>query len=318
MPNLPIQLGGLPITTITQGMTWAALGMVVDGKPSLRMIVQAKDGEAATLLTKISRDSLDQLTKLSRESLGNEAMTTIIDKLELKAQGDRLTAEIDLGNAAQLAANPIERMREAARRSQCVNNLKQIGLAMHNYHSTYNTFPPAYNTSKDGKPLLSWRVHILPYLEHKALYDEFHLDEPWDSTHNKTLILRMPTTYTCNSASTKLAREGKTTYLTPRGPATIFPGATAIKFQDITDGTSNTILTIDAGNAAATFWTKPDDWDVTVGVLEPAKIFDHHPDGTDVGLADGSVRFLKNTITLKTLQALITRNGGEVVTSDDY
>ncbi len=77
-----------------------------------------------------------------------------------------------------------------------MNNLKQIGLAMHNYESTFGTFPPAYIADKaTGKPLLSWRVAILPFLEQDALYKQFHLDEPWDSAHNKTLIARMPPVY---------------------------------------------------------------------------------------------------------------------------
>ena len=80
-----------------------------------------------------------------------------------QAQGDRITLEADLEKTAELVAVPIRQAREAARRSQCTNNLKQIGLAMHNYHRAYGTFPPAYSKSPDGKPLLSWRVHILPY-----------------------------------------------------------------------------------------------------------------------------------------------------------
>ena len=73
-----------------------------------------------------------------------------------------------------------------------MNNLKQIGLAMHNYHDARGRLPAAYTVDKDGKPLLSWRVLILPYTEEAALYKEFHLDEPWDSEHNKNLIARMP------------------------------------------------------------------------------------------------------------------------------
>ncbi len=127
-----------------------------------------------------------------------------------------------------------------------MNNLKQIGLAMHNYHATNGSFPPAYTVDKDGKPLLSWRVLILPFLEQEALYKEFHLDEPWDSPHNKPLIERMPTSYVCPSESDRRVDRGKTTYLTPRGKATIFPGPEGIKIQKITDGSSNTIFAVDA------------------------------------------------------------------------
>ncbi len=71
--------------------------------------------------------------------------------------------------------------RSAAHRAQCTNNLKQIALAYHNVHSATNTFPPPAIADKDGKPLLSWRVAILPYVEQQELYNKFKLDEPWDS-----------------------------------------------------------------------------------------------------------------------------------------
>ena len=88
--------------------------------------------------------------------------------------------------------------REAARRAQCTNNLKQIGLAMHNYVAAHNNaFPAPALPGKDGKPALSWRVALLPYLEQQSLYDRFHLDEPWDSPHNKALIKEMPAVFTC-------------------------------------------------------------------------------------------------------------------------
>ena len=87
----------------------------------------------------------------------------------------------------------VQSAREAARRAQCVNNLKQIGLAMHNYHDANGHFPRAV-VGKDGKRLLSWRVAILPYIEQQGLYNKFKLDEPWDSPHNKALINEMPTT----------------------------------------------------------------------------------------------------------------------------
>jgi len=212
---------------------------------------------------------------------------------------------------------PVRQFREAARRSQCVNNLKQIGLAMHNHLSAHNNaFPAAYVAAKDGKPLLSWRVQILPFLEEQELYDQFHLDEPWDGPHNKPLIARMPKAYACPSGSKALAAGGKTTYLTPRGPATIFPGAVGVKIQDVADGTSNTVLLVEAGDDLAVTWTKPDDWEVAPE-FQTRGLFGHHPRGTNFGFADGSVRFLKETVSPKLLQAMTTRDGGEVLGEDD-
>ena len=127
---------------------------------------------------------------------------------------------------------------------------------------------------------MSWRVLILPYIEQDALYKEFHLDEPWDSPHNKALIDRIPPTYRCPAGSRKRADLGKTTYLVPRGASTIFPGPEGVKIQKVTDGTSNTIFVVDAGNERAVPWTKPEDWEVDPGI-DLKGIFGHHPEGTN-------------------------------------
>jgi hypothetical protein len=208
---------------------------------------------------------------------------------------------------------------QAANRSSCINNEKQIGLAIYGYIASHDSFPPAFSRDKTGKPLLSWRVLILPYLDQDALYNEFHLDEPWDSPHNKALIVKMPANYRCPSQSADLGRR-KTRYLAARGKATIFPGTGTVKLRDVTDSPSNTIMVLDAGDSNAVVWTKPDDWEVDP---EPntAGVFSGHGPGGRNGsyfvFADGSVRFLRETISSRLLRAFLTRNGGEALSSDD-
>jgi len=211
--------------------------------------------------------------------------------------------------AAALLLPAVQSAREAARRAQSMNNLKQIGLAMHNYHDVYKTFPPAYTTDKQGKPLLSWRVLILPFVEQAGLYQEFHLDEPWDSEHNKKLIARMPLVYRSPNSQ---APPGKSNYLTVRGERTIFPGKEAIGMAKIVDGTSNTILAVEANDASAVDWTKPDDF--VPDPKAPTKgLVGLRPAGFNVLMADGSVRFLSDATSAGILQALFSRDGGEVV-----
>jgi hypothetical protein len=313
---LPQELGGGPITTVTQGLRWMSLTLALEPRPVIRAVVQAKDPDATKALLLLVQDALDLVANASRNDPALASLSTPISQIKPLAQGDRITYEGDLEKTAELVAVPIRQAREAARRAQCVNNLKQILLAMHNYAAGHGSFPPDYSKGPDGKPLLSWRVLILPYLEQKTLYGEFHKDEPWDSEHNKALISRMPAVYTCPSGSRTLAKEGKTTYLTPRGPATTFPGAEAVRLQDITDGTSNTIFVVDASDAAAVTWTKPDDWDIAVE-LNAQALFGHHPKGTNFGLGDGVVRFLKETIAPKVLRELTTCNGNEFIFWDD-
>ena len=89
-------------------------------------------------------------------------------------------------------------------------NLHQIGLALHTYHDVHGSFPAQANYDSQGKPLLSWRVHILPYLGEETLYKEFHLQESWDSEHNRSLLARMPAFYRCPSLPRSL--KNKTTY----------------------------------------------------------------------------------------------------------
>ena len=136
-----------------------------------------------------------------------------------------------------------------------MNDLKQIGFALHNYHDTYHRFPPAAIYSKDGQPLLSWRVIILPFIEQDRLYDQFHLDEPWDSDHNRKLLAQMPKTYeSWGDAET----EPYTTFFQAFvGQGTVFEGRKGIKLDEIIDGTSHTLLVIEAGKAVP--WTKPAD-----------------------------------------------------------
>ncbi len=219
----------------------------------------------------------------------------------------------------------VQASRTAARRAQSVNNLKQIGLALHNYHSTNNHFPPVATRDKSGKPLLSWRVAILPFIEQSGIFTEFKQDEPWDSPHNKALLERMPAVYAVPGAS---AEPGMTFYQGFRGRGTIFDPSSkdGVGLREITDGTSNTIAVVEAREAVP--WTKPDADVPFDDVAPPTKaeslrklptlLGDHFPGGFNALFADGSVRFIKTSINPITLRALITRNGGEVISSDSF
>jgi RNA polymerase sigma-70 factor (ECF subfamily) len=200
----------------------------------------------------------------------------------------------------------------AADRTRSANNLKQIALAMHNYHDVNGHLPAAAVYSKDGTPLLSWRVLLLPYLEQDPLYKEFHLDEPWDSAHNKKLLAQIPKVYAPVAGEAK--GTDKTHYRVFTGKGTVFEGDKGLRLTDIPDGTSNTILVVEAGDAVP--WTKPADLPYDPDKALPALggLFEK---GFHVALADGSVRFMANGFKEKLMRALITRNGGEVIDRND-
>jgi hypothetical protein len=186
------------------------------------------------------------------------------------------------------------------------NNLKQIGLAGHNYHDVNGRL--ANNiTSKGGKPLLSWRVLLLPYIEETPLYNQFKLDEPWDSDHNKKLIEKMPKLY----APVRVKAEpGQTFYRGFTGPGTAFEMNKKLRLADITDGTSNTAWVVEAGEPAV--WTKPDDlpFDPNKNLPKLGGLFDGE---FNVLTMDGAVHRAKKDFDPKVFKALVTRAGGEVI-----
>jgi prepilin-type processing-associated H-X9-DG protein len=209
----------------------------------------------------------------------------------------------------------VQSARESSRRAQCVNNLKQIGLAMFNFLSAETHFPAPAIVDKEGRPLLSWRVAILPFLgpEETSLFRRFRLDEPWDSPHNIALLNEMPRVYACPSVPN--LRAGLTTYQVFVGPGTIFPGGKPVAIQDVLDGTSNTLLVVEAQNPVP--WTAPQDIPFNMS-LPATGIGSDHPGGFNAGFADGSVRFLKDTINPTVLRSLITRASGEVISASSF
>jgi len=203
----------------------------------------------------------------------------------------------------------VQAAREAARRSQSTNNLKQIGLALHIYHDANKTFPPAYTTDKDGKPGLSWRVLILPYIEQGDLFKQFHLDEPWDSEHNKPLVAKIPQTFVSPNYS---GPRGRTNYLGIGGEKGLFGSKDGVSIAKILDGTSNTVAVVEANNQSAVEWTRPDVF--VPDTANPAKgLTGLRPGGFNALMADGSVRFLSEKLVPQTLKAMFTYNGGEAV-----
>ena len=123
-----------------------------------------------------------------------------------------------------------------ARRAQCTNNLKQIALALHNYHAAYDALPPAYIADEHGRPLHSWRVLLLPFLKQQSLYEQYDFREPWNGPNNIKLLSKMPSLFECPSSHPPgPAVSTFTSYVVISGPGTMFPGAKPIRFDRVTD-----------------------------------------------------------------------------------
>ena len=210
------------------------------------------------------------------------------------------------------------------------NNLKQIGIAMHNYHETFNHFPPAAVYGPDGKPWHSWRVLILPYLEQSAIYRRYRFDEPWNGPNNKKLLAELPAVYR-DPIYGEQGDNFYTHYAVVTGKTTIFsPDAAILKkkstnplpktvkggrFRDITDGTSNTILAGTIGPEHKIPWMKPADVVFTDKFALPGKkgsfaapYRNRRGSFALIGMADGRVVTVSESIDLKTWRNLAQRN----------
>jgi hypothetical protein len=244
-------------------------------------------------------------------------LQTGLKSTQVEQSGNTLHAslqhKIDVANAGVVVVQAVQKMRESAARIQGVNNLKQVALAMHNYHDAMGRFPPQATYDKNGKPLLSWRVMILPYIEQENLYKQFHLDEPWDSEHNKKLLAMMPKVYASPLQDEKSLKEYATHYQGFVGKGTIFEGKKGIQIPEITDGTSNTIMIAEASKAVP--WTKPEDIP-----FDPAKPLPKlgFPGSSvfSAAMCDGSVHGISHKISKETLRNAIMRNDGNPLGSD--
>ena len=204
----------------------------------------------------------------------------------------------------------VQAAREAARRAQCSNNLKQLALAMHNYHDVFGSFPPAYIPDEDGRPMHSWRVLILPYIEQSPLYDQYNFDEPWDSPANRSLAYNMPSVYRCPSDP---SGDMETSYVMIVGPGTISDGPSAVSIRDVLDGTSNTIMFVEAVDSRIN-WMEPRDLDgrqisYQINGRGQGEIESHHPGGINVAFTDAAVQFLDESSSPQEMEDLTTIAG---------
>jgi len=221
---------------------------------------------------------------------------------------------------------------DARMRKASMDNLKQILLAMHNYHAANNHFPAPAIYSGDGKALLSWRVELLPYLEQGDLYKQFRLNESWDSPHNRALLDRMPAVFALpasltsgssssssssggnSSSTTGTASLGHLTYYQVFvGPGAAFEKRLKRRIRDITDGTSNTIMVVEAASPVP--WTKPEDlvYDPDLPLPELGGGF---KGVFNVAMADGSVHAVPRDFDKAEFRKAVTCNGGEVLDQD--
>jgi hypothetical protein len=202
-----------------------------------------------------------------------------------------------------------------APRGSCRHNLKFILLALDAYHDEHGSFPPAYVADKNGRPLYSWRVLILPYIDEKPLYLKYRLDEPWDSPHNFPLSNVTLDAFKCPSEDK--GESASTDYLAVVGPHAAWTGDNSVSRKDISDPHGSVIHVVEASQSGIG-WAEPRDLYVNqiplaINPKQGLGISSRHKDCAQVGLCDGSVIALFDDLSRETLRCLLDRDDGQPV-----
>ena len=211
------------------------------------------------------------------------------------------------GVAIALLLPAVSAARASARRMSSMSHLKQLGLALHNYHDAYNTFPPAVVTDDDGKPLYSGRVLLLPFMEENAVFQQFDKSKAWNSPENQAISATVLKVF-LDPAHPGNPSEPRSDYVFVTGKGTIFEGNKAANFAAVVDGMSNTIMMIQTAGGPKN-WAEPVDWNAESGAVPPG----NHPKVTLTLFADGSVRAINTQAMQGAVKELTQRADGNVL-----
>lgn len=297
----------------------------------LDIVVEAVDGAAAAAMEAAAKQGAQGLLSIVQGLKGLAdpeqgkllgVAENVLEKLEFDRDGTTVRAAApapdDWSPVLAVLKEGIATAEKAATRAKRFNGLKKIGAALIDFHDIYGAFPAVAGfRDADGKPLLSWRVAILPMLGQGKLFDQFEKDEPWDSEHNLKLLEKMPEAF----KTPGVEKRGMTSLLAVVGantglgdlaaPTDVKAGIQGnVRFRDIIDGSSGTVLVVEANADMAVPWTKPADAtfdDATIATL----LEKGDEDGLMVLLADGFVAFLDRTIPPELFRQMLIRNDGE-------
>jgi len=244
-------------------------------------------------------------------------VTKQLDQIKFETSDRDVVADyqINMGKMMPIFLAAIEKVRNAADRMLSGSNMRQCLIAMHNYHDAFNKLPEAM-TMKNNKPMHSWRVLLLPYLEHDNIYKQVNFSEPWDSEANKKLFESIPMPKIYEHPGKKDGKSKMTYYKVFYSKSGVTPQAGFVLGQPMSlakmvDGTSNTIAMIEAGPPV--LWYKPEDIEFDPKAQLPKLTSPWKNDQVSIGFFDGSVRTVWLGTDEDTWKGLITSNGAEVV-----
>lgn len=320
-PILPSPFENITGTLPSDSITWAGISVGLPPQLGLKCEIQSNNESSAKQIEAALQTVLEVIKRhpTATSYIPEQEIDFVFGALQPVRNGTRLSVSLekliqDQGRLVSVLAPNVRAVRAMKASRTRLNHLRQLALAMLNYESAHKFIPAAVSVDENGAPLLSWRVEVLPFLGEMELYDQFHLDEAWDSPNNLPLAKQMPEVYQDTMPGyLKTNKAGKTVFQVAIGKGLVFDGAMKSEFRDITDGSSNTILVATVAREHAVTWTKPDDWKVD---LQNPKAQLVEPGRTrfEVVFLDGSTHMLKTELLDKTLRLLVNPADGEALT----
>ncbi len=314
------------LTALAEHVKAATMTVSLSADTPLGVLLEGNDAQSAAKAEELLREGKDlavaafaiwrrQFTRdapaednpaieLARRALAGVRVTRNASQVVLTLDRPRDMDTLLPRVAAQAAAAS----RRSVRQAQRVQSLRPLALAMMVYHQSRGEFPPATIRDGQGRPLLSWRVALLPHLGEQALYDSFRLNEPWDSPHNLAALQRMPAVFD----SPDRPHDGKTSIMLIVGDETAYAGGRRPRLAEITDGLSKTIMFVEAGPDKAVPWTKPED--LPFLPADPAAALGQLPDASFLAaFFDTSISPVPASLDVETLRRLIRPRDGQPV-----
>lgn len=318
-PKLPGPWSSISLGAIAKDMEWIAVGMDLE-KLSASIVFKTPNAASANNLQELIKQVVPLAQTHAKQSNWSPLLQVVDSLFREPANWNEKQSTLTFTwqpkpeHRAATSAILAEMLQQQAD-VKIVNNLKLVALACHNFESAFGHFPPPKSLDPQGKPLLSWRVHLLPFLGQNELYQQFKLNEPWDSDHNKKLIEKIPDIfkpYNALAPQDPACPHGNTTLLAPVGEDTIFGQAKTIGFSQITDGCSNTIWLVVVKPSHSVPWTSPQDYAFEPN--DPVRGLDTSRNGTFfASMADGSVSRMPAKMSSENLLYLFRRSDGHVV-----
>ncbi len=318
--ELPKPFAKLNGPLVADAIEYVSLSLRNFTEPKIKLILQGKNDEVVQQFSTGLRNGLLNASATAEANPAGKVLSALSNVVSSDLQNGRLTLTLPANglDAFERSIQPgVSNLK--SRRAEVVtqNQIRQLAISFHNIaDSNKGALPAMANKSAAGKPLLSWRVHALRFMDDNGLYEQFHLDEPWDSPHNKQLISKMPAIYSATegwltkSQIEELNKSGKTIFVMPVGNG-MFGRPDPVKFKEFKDGTSNTIIILTAPVDKAVVWTKPDD--LSIDDTDPKASVFSGTSRTVVSMGDASTHVFESTIDSITLKAFLTLAGEEII-----